>query len=68
MSVPIKFSEQLIRQTLQTKGAWIHQQRERIRSRAVIESAELETGATVVFKGNTIYLLLKSITVLSKSK
>ncbi|KTD55086.1 zinc metalloprotease [Legionella sainthelensi] len=59
VSVPIKFSEQLIRQTLHTKGAWIHQQRERIRSRAIIESAELETGATVVFKGKRYLLIIE---------
>ncbi|ARB93353.1 M48 family metallopeptidase [Legionella longbeachae] len=59
VSVPLKFSEQLIRQTLQTKGAWIHQQRERIRSRSVIESSELETGATVVFKGKQYLLIVE---------
>ncbi|KTD05895.1 zinc metalloprotease [Legionella gratiana] len=59
VSVPLKFSDQLIRQTLQTKGTWIHQQRERIRSRSIIEKGELATGATVAFKGKHYLLIVQ---------
>ncbi|MBI2785188.1 MAG: M48 family metallopeptidase [Legionella longbeachae] len=57
VSVPLKFSEQLIRKTLETKSEWIHKQRERIRNRPSMEVPVLETGATIAYRG-TNYLLI----------
>lgn len=51
VSAPLKFSEQLIRKTLEAKGEWIHKQRERMRNNPIIEKCTLETGSTVVFQG-----------------
>ena len=58
VSAPIKLSEQLIRQTLVTKKTWIHKQRERIRSRSLVENTKLETGTTVAFRGKQYLLII----------
>ncbi|WP_454786115.1 M48 family metallopeptidase [Legionella sp. WA2024007413] len=59
VSVPLRFSEQLIRQSLESKSAWIHKQRERIRNRAVLEACTFETGSTIVFRGNKYLLIIE---------
>ncbi len=59
VSAPLRFSEQLIRQSLESKSAWIHQQRERIRNRAVIEECTFETGSTVAFRGKQYLLIIE---------
>ncbi|EHL29476.1 hypothetical protein LDG_8438 [Legionella drancourtii LLAP12] len=59
VSAPHKFSERLIRQTLEQKKSWIREQRERIRSRATPESSALETGATIAFMGKNYLLIIE---------
>lgn len=59
VSAPLRFSEQLIRQNLESKTAWIHQQRERIRNRALAEECTFATGATVPFKGKKYLLIIE---------
>ncbi|MBN9228858.1 MULTISPECIES: M48 family metallopeptidase [Legionella] len=59
VSVPLRFSEQLIRQSLASKSAWIHQQRERIRSRSVAEECTFATGTTVPFQGKKYLLIIE---------
>ncbi len=59
VSAPLKFSERVIRQTLEQKKSWIHEQRERIRSRATPECSALETGATIAFMGKNYLLIIE---------
>lgn len=59
VSAPLKLSERLIRQTLEQKKTWIHEQREKIRSRAVPEETLLQTGATIPFLGKNYLLVLE---------
>ncbi|HAU2050306.1 TPA: M48 family metallopeptidase, partial [Legionella pneumophila] len=49
VSVPLKYSEQLIKQQLQEKSEWIRVQRERIRTRSFSREQSLQTGATILF-------------------
>ena len=57
VSAPMSFSEQFIRQYLQEKSDWIHNQRNRIRERSSHEEEAFQTGTTIPFKG-TNYLLI----------
>lgn len=59
VSAPLKFSERLIRQTLEQKKSWIHEQRERIRSRATPENTHLESGTTIPFMGQNYLLIIE---------
>ena len=59
VSAPLKLSERLIRQTLEQKKTWIHEQREKIRSRTVPEEPLLQTGATIPFLGKNYLLVLE---------
>ncbi|MGL5743175.1 MAG: M48 family metallopeptidase [Legionella sp.] len=59
VSVPLKFSEQLIRQNLETKSTWIRKQRDRILSMTPIENTTLETGTRVVFQGKHYLLIIE---------
>ena len=59
VSAPLKFSERLIRQSLEQKRSWIHEQRERIRSRATPENSLLETGTTLPFMGKDYLLIIE---------
>jgi predicted metal-dependent hydrolase len=59
VSVPLKYSEGLIRQTLEQKKMWIHEQRERIRSRSTPQDTQLETGTTVPFMGKNHLLIIE---------
>lgn len=58
VSIPLKFSERLLWQTLEQKKDWIHAHRERIRSRAPSENTALKTGVLVPFRGKEYQLLL----------
>jgi predicted metal-dependent hydrolase len=57
VSAPLRYSEQLIRQHLQEKSAWIRAQRDRIRERSSYKEEILQTGATITFKGHN-YLII----------
>ncbi|HHF7365815.1 TPA: M48 family metallopeptidase [Legionella bozemanae] len=59
VSAPLRFSEQLIRQSLESKSAWIHQQRERIRNRPVEEDCPFKMGSTVAFQGKKYLLIIE---------
>lgn len=59
VSAPLRFSEQLIRQSLESKSAWIHQQRERIRNRSVEEDCTFKMGSTVAFLGKKYLLIIE---------
>ncbi|HHL3492788.1 TPA: M48 family metallopeptidase [Legionella pneumophila] len=59
VSVPLKYSEQLIKQRLQEKSEWIRVQRERIRARTFSREQSLQTGATILFKGKSYLLIVE---------
>lgn len=59
VSIPLKFSEQLLWQTLEQKKEWIKEQRERIRNRATPADAILETGASIPFMGKNYLLIIE---------
>lgn len=59
VSVPVRYSERLIRQLLQEKSEWIRAQQDRIRSRACSSEQSLQTGATIQFKGKTYLLIVE---------
>ena len=59
VSVPLKYSDRLIRQTLEQKILWIHEQRERIRNRPTPENTLIQTGATIPFKGKNYLLIIE---------
>lgn len=58
-SVPIRYSEQLIRQHLQSKSSWIKSHRDRVLQRAPQSDAELITGASVPFEGKNYLLIVE---------
>lgn len=57
VTAPMRYSEQLIRQHLQTKSDWIRTQRERIKISAPVTES-LQTGNTVPFMGRNYLLLI----------
>lgn len=60
VSAPLKFSERLIRQTLEQKRTWIHEQRERILdNRSAYETNVLQTGASIPFLGKNYLLIIE---------
>ncbi len=59
VSVPLKYSERLIRKTLEEKKSWIYEHRERIRSRAPLENLPLQTGVSVPFMGKNYLLIIE---------
>ncbi|MFJ1268897.1 M48 family metallopeptidase [Legionella lytica] len=59
VSAPLKYSERLIRKTLEEKKAWIHEHRERMRHRAPLESLPLRTGTTIPFMGKNYLLIIE---------
>ncbi len=59
VSVPLKYSEQLIKQRLQEKSEWIRVQRERIRARSFSSEQSLQTGATILFQGKSYLLIVE---------
>lgn len=59
VSAPLRYSERLIRQTLEQKGAWIQEQRDRIRSRPTAIESILQTGVTVPFLGKNYLLIIE---------
>lgn len=59
VSVPLKYSEQLIKQQLQEKSEWIRAQCERIRARSFYREPSLQTGATIPFKGKNYLLIVE---------
>lgn len=59
VSAPLKYSERLIRKTLEEKKAWIHEHRERIRSRAPLEPLPLQTGTPIPFMGKNYLLIIE---------
>lgn len=59
VSIPLKYSEQLLRQHLHEKSTWIRAQRDRIRERSSYKEEQLETGATISFKGKNCLLIFE---------
>ena len=59
VSAPLSFSEHFIRQYLQEKSDWIHNQRNRIRGRSSPQEEVLQTGATIPFKGKNYLLIIE---------
>jgi predicted metal-dependent hydrolase len=59
VSAPLKYSERLILQTLEQKKAWIHEHRERIRSKAPPQETILQTGGFVPFHGKNYLLIIE---------
>lgn len=59
VSAPLRYSERLIRQTLEKKSAWIQEQRDHIRSRPAALESILQTGTTVPFMGKNYLLILE---------
>lgn len=59
VSAPISFSNELIMQHIQAKSSWIHEQRERIRTRSAYKEELWQTGATIPFKGTNYLLILE---------
>jgi hypothetical protein len=59
VSAPLKFSDKLIRETLEAKKAWIHKQRERMRNIPIIEAPLLETGAALTYQGKNYLLVIQ---------
>ncbi|WP_298623746.1 M48 family metallopeptidase [uncultured Legionella sp.] len=57
VSVPLRYSEQLLRKQLQEKSAWIRANRDKIRERSTYKEERLETGSAIAFKGSN-YLLI----------
>lgn len=58
VSVPLSYSEQLIRQHLSQKIAWINTHRERMRQRPDPQKERLENGTTIPFMGKSYLLIL----------
>lgn len=59
VSVPLRYSERLIKHHLQEKSAWIRAQRELIRERSSYKEELLQTGATIEFKGKKLLLIVE---------
>ncbi|AOW52895.1 TPA: DUF45 domain-containing protein [Legionella pneumophila subsp. pneumophila] len=59
VSVPLKYSEQLIKQQLQEKSEWIRAQCEQIRARSFYREPSLQTGVTIPFKGKSYLLIVE---------
>jgi predicted metal-dependent hydrolase len=59
VSAPLRYSERLIRQTLEQKCSWIQEQQERIRSRMVTTESLLQTGTTLPFMGKNYTLIIE---------
>ncbi|MFT4058689.1 MAG: SprT family zinc-dependent metalloprotease [Legionella sp.] len=58
VSVPLKYSEQLIWHILEQKKTWIHEQRERIR-RSVPQESCLTTGVAIPVQGQNYLLIIE---------
>lgn len=59
VSVPLRYSDRLIRQHLLEKSEWIRDQRDRIRERTTPADQILQTGATIPFKGKNHLLIIE---------
>ncbi|WP_133136858.1 M48 family metallopeptidase [Legionella rowbothamii] len=59
VSAPLKYSERLIRKTLEEKKTWIHEHRERMRNRAPLENLPLQTGVSIPFMGKNYLLIIE---------
>ena len=60
ISVPLKFSEQLIHRFIREKGNWIRTQQDRIRQHSISipPTPKLQTGTTVDFLGKSYLLII----------
>lgn len=59
VSVPLRYSEKLIRETLAQKYNWIEEQRIRIRNRAQTTEVLLNTGNSIPFMGKNYLLIIE---------
>ncbi|KGP63007.1 zinc metalloprotease [Legionella norrlandica] len=59
VSIPLKYSEHVIRQQLKEKSEWIRAQQERIRIQSCFKEESLQTGSTILFKGKTCLLIIE---------
>ncbi len=59
ISVPFRFNEQLIRQSLSEKREWIHTHRERIRNRPKMTPTQLQTGSSIPFLGENYLFIVE---------
>lgn len=59
VSVPMRFSDKLVRSFLHEKSDWISTHRERVRARSSSRDELLQTGATIEFKGKNYLLIVE---------
>lgn len=59
VSVPLRFSEKQLKDSLQSKMAWINKQRARILNYPVVEDCTFTTGSTVLYQGKKYLLIIE---------
>lgn len=59
LSTPLKSSERLIRNVLEQKTRWIHEQRARILNRPSADEPVLQTGAFIPWQGKNYLLIIE---------
>ncbi|STY30766.1 zinc metalloprotease [Legionella wadsworthii] len=59
VSVPLRFSENQLKESLQSKMAWINKQRARILNYHVVEECTYTTGSTVLYQGKKYLLIIE---------